>query len=40
MGYAAAGYPLSDLVQWEPDLPRLLEPGAGQDDPGKVAAGE
>jgi hypothetical protein len=27
MGYATAGYPLSDLAQWEPDLPGLLETG-------------
>jgi GT2 family glycosyltransferase len=30
MGYAVAGYPLSDLAQWEPDLPRLLESDEGQ----------
>jgi GT2 family glycosyltransferase len=28
MGYAAAGYPLSDLAQWEAQLPRLLDRGA------------
>jgi GT2 family glycosyltransferase len=34
MGYAAAGYPLSDLARWEPDLPHLLEPRAGDADHG------
>lgn len=40
MGYAAAGYPLSDLAQWEPDLRRLLEPdeGQGTSDTGPPAA--
>ena len=35
MGYAAAGYPLSDLAQWEPDLPGLLEPGPAGRGPGR-----
>ena len=35
IGYAAAGYPLSDLAQWEPDLPGLLEPQAGRGEPGQ-----
>ena len=39
VGYAAAGYPLSDLAKWEPDLPRLLEPGAGQGDQGEETPG-
>jgi hypothetical protein len=34
MGYAAAGYPLSDLARWEPDLPHLLEPIAEDADHG------
>jgi GT2 family glycosyltransferase len=25
MGYGAAGYPMSDLARWEPELPRLLD---------------
>jgi GT2 family glycosyltransferase len=33
-GYAAAGYPLSDLEQWEPELPRLLGLDAGPPDRG------
>jgi GT2 family glycosyltransferase len=33
-GYAAAGYPLSDLEQWEPELPRVLGLDAGPSDEG------
>lgn len=39
VGYAAAGYPLSDLEQWEPDLPRLLGPGAEPSDRGHDPSG-
>jgi GT2 family glycosyltransferase len=39
MGYAAVGYPLSDLARWAPDLPSLLEPGGGRSDPGTDTSG-
>ena len=32
MGYGAAGYPMSDLAQWEPELPRLLEERGAEGD--------